>query len=379
MKNSWFILWKPTTVSAVPNQSLFQIRGFLFFYFLLSSLGLVILSSASQAFSTANSLFLKQLFWFFLSFFALITAANIPLEWIRRYTSIGYLAGTSLLILVLIPAVGNEINGSRRWIGIGGFSIQPSEGMKFFIVLFLSHYLSIHQRRLHCFKKGYFMPFMWLGIPCGLILLEPDFGTAFLFGIVGVSLFFLAGMYLRYLVPTVLIGLVAFSIAVYHNPERLSRVSSFLNPEAYKQDQAYQLWQGMIAFGVGGWDGVGLGNGRQQNGFLPEAHTDFVFSVLGEELGFIATIGVVLVFFGFGLLGIQSLKRCHQLYHFLLISGSCLFILFQALINIGVVTGCLPTKGISLPFISYGGSNLIVMAALVGLIINVLKTEQNNS
>ena len=360
----------------VPDNSILQIRGLIFFYFILSSLGLVVLSSASLTFSTENSLFFKQLFWFLLSFLALLITSHIPLDWIRRYTSIGYLLGIFLLLLVLIPAVGNQINGSRRWIELGFFSIQPSEGMKFFIVLFLSHYLSVHQRCLNRFKEGYLMPFIWLGVPFVLIILEPDFGTAFLLGIVGVTLFFLAGMKLRYLVPTVLLGIVTFSIAVYNNPERLSRVSSFLNPQEYKQDQAYQLWQGMIAFGVGGLDGVGLGNGRQQNGFLPEAHTDFVFSVLGEELGFIATIGVVLIFFGFGFLCIQSLKRCHQLYHFLLVSGSCLFILYQALINIGVVTGCLPTKGISLPFISYGGSNLVVMATLVGLIINVLRTEQ---
>lgn len=376
LKNSGFVFWKPSIVSELPNNTLLPIRGFVFLYFLLSTLGLVILSSASQAFSTGNSLFLKQLFWFFLSFIALVVTSYIPLDWIRRYTSIAYLLGIVLLFLVLIPEIGSKINGSRRWIGLGGFNMQPSEGMKFFIVLFLSHYLSIHQRRLKRFKDGYLMPFLWLGIPCGLIILEPDFGTALLFGIVGVTLFFLAGMKLRYLLPTVLLGLIIFSTAIFHNPERLSRVTSFWNPEKYKEDQSYQLWQGMLAFGVGGVNGVGLGNGRQQTGFLPEAQTDFVFSVLGEELGFIATIGVVLVFFGFGFLGIRSLHHCHQLYHFLLVSGACLFILYQALINIGVVTGCLPTKGISLPFISYGGSSLIVMGVLVGLIINVLKTEQ---
>ena len=152
----------------------------------------------------------------------------------------------------------------------------------------------------------------------------------------------------------------------------MSRVTSFLNVESNRSDSGYQLWQGIVAFGVGGLEGVGLGSGQQQLSFLPEAHTDFIFSIIGEELGLFFSIGVVLLFLGLLLLVVFQLKYAPNLYQYLLVLGSLLMIEFQALINIGVVTGCLPTKGMSLPFISYGGSNLVLMFFLISLILNCI-------
>ena len=181
---------------------------------------------------------------------------------------------------------------------------------------------------------------------------------------------FLAGVRLKFLIPTALAALALFAVAIYNDPVRLQRITSFLDVEGNRDDTAYQLWQGILAFGAGGLHGVGLGEGRQQLSFLPEAHTDFIFAIVGEEGGLFFTSGVVLLFMTIFFIGVLQLKRAPDLYQYLLVMGALLFITLQALINIGVVTGCLPTKGMSLPFISYGGSNLVLMFVLIGIILN---------
>ncbi|WP_407679873.1 FtsW/RodA/SpoVE family cell cycle protein, partial [Candidatus Chordibacter forsetii] len=205
------------------------------------------------------------------------------------------------------------------------------------------------------------------------------FGTCFLCGAVGATLLFQAGVGLRWLLPVAGLAVAAFSILVYFDPVRIRRVTSFLDVEANANDSAYQLWQGMLAFGVGGIEGVGLGMGRQQMYFLPEAHTDFIFPVIGEELGLLTTISILLtfllLFFTVGL----KLRQVSRMHEYLLAMGALLFVVLQAIINIGVVTGCLPTKGMSLPFISYGGSNLVVTFIFVGLVINVMRKKDNPS
>ena len=207
-----------------------------------------------------------------------------------------------------------------------------------------------------------------------MILLQPDFGTSFLCGAVAATVMFQAGTSLRWLLPVVGMAIVAFSILVYFDPVRIRRVTSFLDVEGNANDSAYQLWQGMLAFGVGGVDGVGLGMGRQQVHFLPEAHTDFIFPVIGEELGLIVTAAIVMSFLVLFCSVFIRLRKVPRLYEYLLDTGAILFVTLQAVINMGVVTGSLPTKGMSLPFISYGGSNLMVTFVLLGLVINVLKS-----
>ena len=185
---------------------------------------------------------------------------------------------------------------------------------------------------------------------------------------------FHAGANLFFLMPSAILATGAFSILVYLDPVRLRRVTAFLDVEANLNDGAYQLWQGILAFGAGGLSGVGLGMGRQQLSFLPEAHTDFIFAVIGEELGLICTVGVVLLFMLVFIVVSWQARKAPRLFDFLLLQGSVLAVTLQALINVGVVTGCLPTKGMSLPFISYGGSNLVVTFIFVGFIVNVLNS-----
>lgn len=339
--------------------------------FALTFLGLVVLFSASQSMhEDPTTLLRKQLIWLLLAAFAGGFAFLVNLEALRDYAFVLGGAAIVMLVLVLIPGIGVEVNGARRWMKFGSMSLQVSEIGKLGLLFALAHYLAAHRRDLDHLLKGYLVPCGILAIFCGLIIVEPDFGTAFLCGAVGGVMMFLAGVRLKFLIPTGILALAAFSFAVYHDPIRLERITSFLDVEGNRGDSAYQLWQGILAFGAGGLHGVGLGAGRQQMSFLPEAHTDFIFAIVAEELGFIFTAGVVLLYMTLFFVGVLQLRRAPNLYQYLLVMGALLLITFQALINIGVVTGSLPTKGMSLPFISYGGSNLVLMFTLIGIILN---------
>jgi len=252
--------------------------------------------------------------------------------------------------------------------------LQVSEFAKLALVFGLAHYLAANQKHIPSFWRGFFIPAAGISLFCLLILLEPDFGTAMLCGAIGFTIMMLAGGRFLYLIPSVLAGMGLFAVAIMHSPVRLARITSFLDVEAHRSTGAYQLWQAILAFGAGGPQGVGLGNGRQQMAFLPEAHTDFIFAIIGEELGLYFTLGVVLLFALVFVCGLAHLRRAPNLYQFLIVAGSLLMLTLQAVINLGVVTGCLPTKGMSLPFISYGGSNLVLMALLIGVIFNTHKT-----
>ncbi|MFP4069531.1 MAG: FtsW/RodA/SpoVE family cell cycle protein [Opitutales bacterium] len=341
----------------------------------LTFLGLVVLFSASQAMHDDPTVLLrKQVMWLAFALFAGGTAYLVNLEALRPYAY--YLGGISVvfLVLVLVPGIGVRVNGAQRWMDFGPMRLQVSEIGKLGLLFALSQYLAANRRNLDEAVRGYLIPCAILAVVCALILVEPDFGTAFLCGAVGGVMLFLAGVRLKYLLPTAALALAFFAVAVYLDPIRLQRITSFLDVEANRGDSAYQLWQGMLAFGAGGLDGVGLGAGRQQMSFLPEAHTDFIFAIVGEELGLGFTAGVVVLFMVLFMVGVLQLRRAPNLYQYLLVLGALLFITFQALINIGVVTGCLPTKGMSLPFISYGGSNLVFMFTLIGIILNGFRT-----
>ena len=337
----------------------------------LTFLGLVILFSASQAMHADPTVLLrKQLIWLVIATLAGGVAMIVNLTALRDYAFILAGGAVLLLILVLVPGIGVTVNGAQRWIDFGPMRLQVSEIGKLGLLFVMAHYLAANRRNLDRFLRGFLMPIGILCVFCGLIIIEPDFGTAFLCGAVGGLMLYLAGVRLQYLIPAAFLALSVFSVAVYLDPVRLQRITSFLDVEGNRSDSAYQLWQGILAFGAGGIQGVGLGAGRQQMSFLPEAHTDFIFAIVGEELGLFFTVGVVILFMTLFFVGVLQLKRAPDLYQYLLVMGALLFITLQALINIGVVTGCLPTKGMSLPFISYGGSNLVFMFVLTGIILN---------
>jgi cell division protein FtsW len=337
----------------------------------LTFLGLSILFSASAWLKQSPYFYLKkQLAGVVVAGGLCFLTSRLNLDYLRRYAL--WIGGVLLVLLTLVfvPYIGQAAKGSHRWIGYGHTHLlQPSEFAKLGFIFCLSHYLALNQSRIGEFKRGFFYPLAIIGAFSGLVLLEPDLGTAALMIAVGLILLFLAGAKWRYIVPTVLFMIVGFGAIVALMPNRLRRLTEFLSEE-----KSYQLRQGLAAFAAGGVEGVGLGQGRQQLSYLPEAHTDYIFSVVGEELGLVFTFGIVVLFAVMLVAGLTHLRRAPNLFHFLLVLGCVLLITLQAIINLGVVTGVFPTKGMSLPFISAGLSNLLLMGMLLGVILNTQRT-----
>ncbi len=334
----------------------------------LCTLGLIAVFSATAYKSSA--FFWKQVLGIGIGVGTAWTVARIDLELCRRYVWLLAWGVVGLLVLVAIPHIGISVNGSRRWLGLGPIRFQVSELAKIGIVFVLAHYLALNQSLMGNLKRGFVLPILIIGGIAGPIMLQPDFGTTALVGAVGVALLFLAGARWRY-ITTSITGMAALlAVAVALNPNRLTRLTAFLDVEGNKQAGTYQVYQSFLGFAAGGLTGAGLGQGRQQVYFLPEAHTDFIFAVVGEELGLVVTLATVLTFLLFFVCGVLHLRRAPNQFQFLLVAGALLIVALQAIINLGVVVGRLPTKGMSLPFVSAGMSNLVLMGIIVGLLIN---------
>ena len=341
----------------------------------LTILGLTILFSASISFKQGPYYYLnKQLLGVGLAVAGCGLVSRLDLDHLRHYVWFAGAGALGLLAVVLVPHLGIAVKGSQRWLGFGPVRLQVSELAKLALVFCLAHYLALNQTRIGEFRRGFVYPLGIIGAFAGVILLEPDFGTAALAVGVGLTLLFLAGARWRYVLPTVAGVALLFAVAVIHNPNRLRRFLAFLDVEGNKQGGTYQLYQALAAYASGGIGGVGLGQGRQQLNFLPEAHTDFIFAVVGEELGLVFTLGVLTVFGVIFFAGLRHLRRAPNLFQFLLVAGALLLICLQAVVNLGVVTGVFPTKGMSLPFISAGISNLLLMGLLVGIFVNTHRT-----
>lgn len=341
----------------------------------LTFLGITILFSASASYKQGPYYYLnKQLLGVFLAAVVCYVTSRLNLDYLRRYT--WWIAGGMLflLLLVLIPGIGVWRSGARRWLGVGSMVLQVAEFAKLAAVFCLAHYLALNQTKIGDFKRGFIYPIGIVLAFAALIVKEPDFGTAALVLAVGFTLLFLAGAKWRYILPAVGAAVLGFAVLVIHNPNRLRRFTEFLDVEGNKQAGTYQLYQALAAFAAGGTDGVGLGQGRQQLSYLPEAHTDMIFAVVAEELGLWFTLGVVVIFAVIFIAGLIHLRRAPNLFHFLLATGCLLLITLQAIINLGVVTGVFPTKGMSMPFISAGLSNLLLMGMLLGILLNTQRT-----
>ena len=340
--------------------------------------GLTVLYSASQPFGQNQNLFGKQVTWLFLSILGFLFFYFINLD--KLETICGIICGITIvaLVLVLIPKIGTFVNGTRRWISFGPIRIQPSEPAKIGFVLFFAYYLTNYVKNVDSLIKGFIAPSAVVGCFSFLVILEPDFGTAFLFGSVGMFMLFMRGAKFKFIIPTVTLALIAFATAVYLNPIRLRRITSFLDVEANRLTGSYQLWQSLIGFGSGGLTGLGLGNGRQQHFFLPEAHTDFIFAILAEELGLIHVLIVISLFAIISYNALKIIKTTQTQFTFFLAIGATSFLIFQAFLNMAVVMGLMPTKGLALPFLSYGGSNLLTSCCLIGLLSNIAKYPQRN-
>ncbi|MEM0967268.1 MAG: putative peptidoglycan glycosyltransferase FtsW [Verrucomicrobiota bacterium] len=340
----------------------------------LTSVGLTVLFSAGGSSDRfLGTYFARQLVWFFLAIIAGGTAFFCGVSRLRRLVLPGVVASIVLLVVVLVPGIGIEVNAARRWIDLGPMRLQSSEFAKIGFLCLLAWYVARNGRQMDHFLPGFLVPAALVAPFAVLLILEPDLGTTVLYMAVAGAILLAAGTPFGGLLLAGCASVVGFTILVLRDPERLERVTSFLDPEGHRTDGGYQLWQGILGFSVGGMDGAGPGRGRQHLSFLPEAHTDFIFAVVGEELGFFATGGVVLLFVLFTVLALSQIRKAPDLFQFTFVFGALLFVIGQATINMGVVTGLLPTKGMSLPFLSYGGSNLVVMGIITGFILSTFR------
>ncbi len=332
-------------------------------------LGIVTLVSASMGDPKARYLVMQPI-WAFVGLGACAVSAWIDYRWLRRLWWVGLALAIGLLALVWAPHVGVKANGARRWVGFGGFGFQPSEIAKIALIVAVAWYGERYQRFMSSFWRGLVVPGIGIGVVLGLIFKEPDVGTTVLLaGVTGLMLL-IAGLKVRYVAGPVLAGLAALAVFIAHDPVRSDRIYAWLHPEETRLATGMQAWQSMAALGNGGVNGIGLGEGRQKF-FLPEHHTDFIFAMIGEELGLVATLGVLVAFLAILISGIYIAWHATDTFGMLIAAGITLLITMQVTINIGVVTGTFPNKGLALPFISYGGSNLVVMLASVGLLLSV--------
>ncbi len=308
-----------------------------------------------------------------IGFFLMGVFYKVRLEVIRRNAFVLFTISILLLLLVFLPGVGITRNGAMRWIAFGPVRFQPSELLKLTMIIFLAKYLSSRYFRADRLSS-FIVPVILMAMVQAFLIMQPDFGGAFIIGVLTLSLLFIAKVRLRYLMSLVFV-LIPFVIKLILEPYRLKRVLAFLDPWADPRGSGFQLVQSFIAFGSGGITGVGMGKSSQKLFFLPEAKTDFIFSIIGEELGFIGVIVVMLLFILFFMRGMMITRKLKNGFLFYLAAGITLVIMFQALINMAVVTGLLPTKGLTLPFISYGGSSLVVSIASAGLLLSISKVE----
>lgn len=351
----------------------------------LLGLGLVMVASASLP--TADRQFSAPFHYVFRHSLAIglglglgAMALVIPMRWWEKSSPLLYFVGTLLLLLILVPGIGKRVNGAMRWIPVGPFNLQSSEMMKLFAVTYLAGYLVRRRREVSSRAWGSLKPLLLLSVACALIMAQPDFGTTVVLLATALGLLFLGGAPLWQF--GALLGLVSLALGtlVVFEPYRLQRLISYLNPFAPEvmYSSGFQLSQALIAFGRGGWLGVGLGNGIQKQFYLPEAHTDFLLAVIGEELGYLGTL-VVLLLFAFLVwrtfrIGAQA-ERLGQGFCAYVAYGMGLGIGLQAFVNAGVNVGLLPTKGLTLPFMSYGSNS--IMIACVGIAL-VLRVDREN-
>lgn len=289
-----------------------------------------------------------------------------------------YLLGISIILitLVLIPALGTEVNYARRWLRIpfGAFSLnfQPSELAKWSMIFFLAAFCDFYNESLHFYRERFIPICLLIGLVAGLILIE-DFGTAALITLISFIILFIAGAKITHMLSLAPVGILAFCVALFSSKARMDRIAAFFHPEEHADTASYQANQSLIAMGSGNVWGKGLGKGICKYGHLPEDTTDFIFSIIGEEMGLVGTITVIVLFIAFLVLGFMVIARCKDRLGRYLACGIVLVISIQAALNIGVVTVVLPTKGIPLPFVSSGGTSLLVSAAAIGLLLNIAK------
>jgi len=341
--------------------------------------GLVMVASASIGVSDREMgapfyYFQRQLIFVGLGLVAATVAMAIPTTVWEKYSMVLLTVGIALLVLVLVPGIGHEVNGSRRWVRLGFMNFQVSELVRVLLLTYVASYAVRRADELRADFKGFIRPVAVLGGAAVLLLLEPDFGAATVLLATGVAVLFLAGARITHLLVPVVVGAAALATLAVTSPYRLRRLVAFRDPWGDPFDSGFQLVQSLIAIGRGEWVGVGLGSSVQKLFYLPEAHTDFVFAVLAEEFGFLGVVVVLSLFallVGRALMISRNAARAGLQFQSYVAASIGIWLGLQAFVNIGVNMGLLPTKGLTLPLLSYGGSSMLVTLAWLGLLLRV--------
>lgn len=348
---------------------------------ILICIGIVMIYSASSIYAWErykdSFFFLKRHICFLLiggilTFFVM----SVDYKKFKKFAKPLVIISFFLLILVLIPGLGREVSGARRWFRFKFISFQPSELANMVAIIYVADFIARKEGKIRLFLKGFLPPMCVLGIFSLLILAQPDLGTTVALGVVVFIMLFVAGVRVSYLLSLILTSLPVLYLLIFSVPYRRMRILAFLNPWMDPKGSGFQIIQSQIALGSGGIFGVGLGHSRQKLFYLPAAHTDFIFSIIGEELGLLGTLGVIILFIIFIQQGLKIIRYSVDKFGYFLALGLILMISLKAIINIGVSCGLLPTKGLPLPFISYGGSSFIFDMVSVGILINIARTGE---
>lgn len=327
--------------------------------------------SASNRFGDSAYFLKRQLCFSAIGFFCMLLAMKVRYQVLARLVYPILITSLLLLILVLIPGLGTTIGGSMRWFRLGPLSFQPSELAKLALIIFLAYSLSKKEHKIQSFSIGFLPHLIVTLFMFALVLLQPDFGTAMILLLLFFVLVFAAGIQIRYLAGFAGLTSVGCYFLISSVGYRLDRITAFMNPWEDPTSTGFQIIQSFLAFGSGGLWGTGLGNGKQKLFYLPEPHTDFIFSIIGEELGFLGVLLLIILFVLLAYCGIRICLNAPDLLGTYLALGITSLIVLHAVINLGVVMGLLPTKGSTLPFISYGGTSLLVHFTGVGILLNI--------
>lgn len=334
--------------------------------------GIVMVFSASGVLGETSTYYLqRQILWMILGFGVLFGAMNIPYEKWKDWVPLIILLCVGSLVMVLV--MGTVVNRARRWLSFGVLSVQPTEMAKLGIVLYLAAYLSNPNRKMTDWRQGLLPPLLVVGVICALIVVEPDLGSTVVIGLVFLGMMYLAGARIRHLAVLGVPLVAGFLALIWISPERIERLMTFWDPWPVRDGPGYQLVQSLISLKHGGLFGVGLGQGQQKLLYLPEGHTDFVFALVGEELGLMGTSGLLALFAILVFKGFRVAALAPDLFGRYLALGITLLVGLQALINVGVVCGMLPTKGLTLPLVSYGGSSLLTTMLAIGILLSIAR------
>jgi cell division protein FtsW len=349
---------------------------------LLLTLGLIMVYSSSIAIAEAGRFtgyqpayyLIRHSVFLFVGLMAGFVCFQFPMRFWEQAAPYLFCAGVVLLVAVLIPGIGREVNGSRRWISLGVSNLQPSELMKLFAVLYAADYTVRKAAHMNSFRKGFLPMLMVMLLTGGLLLREPDFGAFAVITVIAMGVLFLGGMNWKLFATLIVALLAGFVLLIWTSPYRLQRVIGFMDPWADPYGKGYQLSHALIAFGRGEWFGVGLGASVEKLFYLPEAHTDFLLAVIAEELGFVGVVAVIglfswLIWRAF-VIGNQA-ARMERVFSALVAQGIALWLGAQAFINMGVNMGVLPTKGLTLPLLSFGGSGILANCCALAILLRI--------